>query len=194
MAFQTKFTTPPENHLRVLLELLLTFMKISPLTFGGGIAMIPHIESEIVEKRRWFTSEDVPDIIAVSQSAPGSIAINASIYIGYTVSGIGGALTAMLGMLLPAGMIIILLTYLFLTYQDLSVVQDAFQGIRPAIIGLILFAGLKIGKGAIHDRFTFFLFLIAIFSLGSLAISPVFLIVGGALAGWLYHAWNNRRS
>lgn len=156
--------------------------------------MIPHIESEIVCKKRWFTSSEVPNIIAIAQSAPGSIAINASIYIGYHVRGLGGAIAAMLGMVLPAALIIIVLTYLFLTYQDLSLVQDAFKGIRPAIIGLILFAAFKIGKSAIHDRFTLLLFIIAISLLVGLAISPVFLIIGGALIGWVYHACRNQRS
>lgn len=156
--------------------------------------MIPHIESEIVCKKKWFESEDVPNVIAIAQSAPGSIAINSAIYIGYMVRGLGGAIAAMIGMLLPSALIILVLTYLFLTYQDLSFVQNAFKGIRPAIIGLIIFAALKIGKGAISDRFTLLLFLIATGLLFGLSISPIFLIIGGGVTGWVYHAFLKKRS
>ncbi|MBM7553334.1 chromate transporter [Thalassobacillus pellis] len=194
MSSRTKQPYKTDNYINVLFDLFFTFMKISPLTFGGGIAMIPHIESEIVNKKRWFMRRDVPDIIAIAQSAPGSIAINSSIYMGYKVRGIGGALAAMLGMLLPAALIIVLLTYLFLTYQELPIVEDAFKGIRPAIIGLILFAGFKIGRGAIRDLFTLLLFTVAVVLLFGLTISPVFLIIGGALAGGLLHAYRKKRS
>lgn len=108
--------------------------------------------------------------------------------------GLGGALAAMIGMLIPSALIIILLMYLFLTYQDLSVVQDAFKGIRPAIIGLIIFAAFKIGSRAISDRFTLLLFLLAIALLFSYSISPVFLMIGGALTGCFYHALLKLRS
>jgi chromate transporter len=194
LILQADGTDKADNNISVLFDLFLTFMKISPLAFGGGIAMIPHIEREIVSNKKWFASEDVPNVLAIAQSAPGSIAINSAIYIGYMVRGLGGAIAAMIGMLIPSALIILGLTYLFLTYQDLSFVQNAFQGIRPAIVGLILFAAFKIGKGAIKDRFTVLLFTIATSLLFSLSISPVFLIIGGALTGWLSHAWHPKRS
>nr|WP_255437759.1 chromate transporter [Thalassobacillus sp. CUG 92003] len=176
-----------------MLHIFISFLKISPLTFGGGIAMIPQIESEIVNKRNWLSSAELPNILAVAQSAPGSIAINAAIYIGYTVRGVWGSLAAMFGMLLPANLIIILLTYLFLTYHNLPMVQDAFQGIRPAIIALILFAAFKIGRHAIQDRLTAVLFILAVSLLVGLAISPVFMIIGGGLIGWMHHLWSRKR-
>ncbi|CDQ20696.1 chromate transporter [Halobacillus karajensis] len=194
MLLQAKRADLFDNYLSVLFDLFLTFMKISPLTFGGGIAIIPHIESEIVSKKKWFSKEDVPEVIAIAQSAPGSIAINSAIYIGYMVRGLGGALAAMAGMLVPSALIIFGLTYLFLTYQDLSFIQNAFKGIRPAIIGLILFASFKIGKSAVNDRFTLFLFIIAAVLLFCFHLSPVFLIIGGAITGWFYHAWVRKGS
>ncbi|MFD2924295.1 chromate transporter [Halobacillus naozhouensis] len=194
MSLQTMKANTVNYELPVLFRIFITFMKISPLTFGGGIAMIPHIEREIVQKRGWFAKEDVPSIVAIAQSAPGSIAINASIYMGHKVQGIPGAIAAMVGMLLPANLIIIVLTYLYVTYQDLAIVQAAFKGIRPAIIGLILYAACKIGRVSIRDPFTLLLFAAAAGLLFGLAISPVYLIIGGGLAGCLYSMCRNKRS
>lgn len=181
------------SHSASLFAILLTFIKISPLTFGGGIAMIPHIQSEIVNKRNWLRKEEIPNIVAVAQTAPGSIAINSAIYIGYSVRGITGALSAVIGMILPASLIIILLTYFYLNHRHLSIVEDAFKGIRPAIIGLIVYASYQIGRRAIQNKFTLSIFLVTLCSLVLLGLSPFFLIIGGGLAGLLQSIWNRRR-
>ncbi|MFQ3545064.1 chromate transporter [Halobacillus rhizosphaerae] len=183
-----------QSYLGRVYTVFFAFAKISPVTFGGGAAMIPHIESEMVRKREWFTSEEVPSIFAIAQSAPGSIAINASIYMGFKVQGIGGAVAAMLGMLLPANLIIILLTYLYLHYQSLPVVDAAFKGIRPAIVGLIIFAAWKIGRMSIKDSFTLLLLILSIVLLFVLEVSAAFLILGGGLAGCFYYRDRIKRS
>ncbi|MBM7571879.1 chromate transporter [Aquibacillus albus] len=193
MISQEKQVVATGSYVTDLFAIFLTFIKISPLTFGGGIAMIPHIESEVVNKRNWLTKEEIPNVVAVAQSAPGSIAINSAIYIGYSVRGVLGALSAILGMVLPASLIIIGLTYLYLHYQHLSIVEDAFKGIRPAIIGLIVFASYKIGRRAIQNKFTLLIFLITLSTLVILSLSPFFLIIGGGLAGLLPSIWNRRR-
>ncbi|WP_062439882.1 chromate transporter [Thalassobacillus devorans] len=176
-----------------IISIFLMFMKISPFTFGGGIAILPYIESEIVKKRKWMKKEDIPNIVTVAQSSPGSVAINTSIYIGYTLQGLAGAISAVFGMIFPAAVIIIILTYMYMTYQELSLIQDAFKGIRPAIVGLIMFTAYKIGKKAIHDRFTMVVFLLAAGLLLTLAISPFLMIIGGGLAGVIYQSISNRR-
>ncbi|GGC99175.1 chromate transporter [Thalassobacillus devorans] len=154
---------------------------------------MPYIESEIVKKRKWMKKEDIPNIVTVAQSSPGSVAINTSIYIGYTLQGLAGAISAVFGMIFPAAVIIIILTYMYMTYQELSLIQDAFKGIRPAIVGLIMFTAYKIGKKAIHDRFTMVVFLLAAGLLLTLAISPFLMIIGGGLAGVIYQSISNRR-
>ncbi len=155
--------------------------------------MIPHIESEIVNKRNWLAKEDIPNVVAIAQSAPGSVALNSAVYIGYTVRGIPGAMSAIAGMLVPASLIIVGLTYLYLNYQNLDIVQNAFKGIRPAIIGLIVFAAYKIGKRAIYNKFTLMVFLLTLCTLGFLNLSPVCLIIGGGLIGLFQSIWEHRR-
>ncbi|MFC0525888.1 chromate transporter [Pontibacillus salicampi] len=169
-----------------LLTLFLVFAKISPLTFGGGIAIIPHLESEFVRKKGWFKTEDIPTMLAIAQSAPGSIAVNVAIYIGYISKGIWGSLAALVGMVLPASLIMTMLTYLYVTYNNLSIVQQAFKGIRPAIIGLIIYAAFQIGRNAIQDKLTVIIFIISLGLLFSQSIFPLIMIAAGGGIGMLY--------
>lgn len=182
-----------ESHQLNVISIFLVFMKISPLTFGGGVAILPYIESEVVIKRKWMKQDDIPNIVTVAQSSPGSVAINTAIYIGYTLQGLAGAISAVLGMIFPAAFIISILTYMYMTYQELPLVQGAFQCIRPAIVGLIMFTAYKIGKRAIYDRFTLVIFLLAAGLLLILAVSPFLMIIGGGLAGVIYQSICNRR-
>ncbi|WP_431799777.1 chromate transporter [Halobacillus andaensis] len=176
-----------------LFELFITFIKISPLTFGGGLAIIPHIESVMVEKKNWFVKDDIPRIVTIAQSTPGSIAINAAIYIGFSLRGLSGAVASMLGLLFPSTLIVTLLTYLVLTYHDPAIIQEAFKGIRPAIVGLIFFAAFKIGRIALQDRLTVLVFISAIGLLAVLDTSPLFLIAGGILIGWISYTYRCKR-
>ncbi|UOQ42877.1 chromate transporter [Halobacillus salinarum] len=175
-----------------LASIFFTFLKISPLTFGGGITMVPHIENEMVRKRKWFTTWEIPEILAVAQSAPGSIAINASIYIGFKVKGVKGSISAILGMLLPASTITILLTYLVFKFQDFSLFSDALAGIRPAIIGLIFFAAFKIGRTSITNANSLLIFFLAGCLLAA-SFSPIGLIAGGGAAGLVTLIFHNKR-
>jgi chromate transporter len=170
-----------------MLDLFLTFFKIGLFTFGGGYAMIPLIEKEVVTKKQWVKSEEVVDIFAVAQSAPGSIAINASTFIGYKIAKIKGAIIATIGVVVPSLLVIMIIAAFFLTFQDNRIVKSAFLGIRSCVVGLIAIAGTKISKTAVKDWFT-----LAVMVIVSLLIIffnvPVILVIcmGGILGVVLY--------
>ena len=123
---------------RKMKELFLTFMKIGTFTFGGGYAMIPLIQRETVEEKRWIGDEDILEIIAIAESTPGPIAINAATFIGYRVCGPAGAFAATFGVVLPSFLIILALSRILQMAQDVRVVQYAFTGIRAGVLALLL--------------------------------------------------------
>ncbi len=114
-----------------------TFFKIGAFTLGGGYAMIPIIESEIVEKRKWISKDEFVDLIAIAQSCPGVFAINLSTFIGYKIKRVPGAICTTLATALPSFIIILLIALFFHSFQDNPVVESIFKGIRPAVVALI---------------------------------------------------------
>ncbi len=123
------------NHIA---KLFTVFLKIGAFTFGGGYAMIPLIQAEVVEKRKWITQEDVVEIIAIAESTPGPIAINAATFIGYKISGFWGAFFATCGVVLPSFLIISVISLVLRQFEGLKVVQYAFNGIRAGVLALII--------------------------------------------------------
>lgn len=174
-----------DNNIELLFLIFWTFFKISPVSFGGGYAMIPIIEKEMVQKHKWLKTEEVGDVFALAQSAPGAIALNAAIFIGYRLSGTIGAIVALVGVLLPTFIIMIFLTIFFMSVQSSPKIEAAFISIRTTIVALIVYAAYKIGKEAIIDIASV---LIALSTLCTLyffhnVIHPVLLIIGGAVLG-----------
>lgn len=164
-------------------QIFWTFFKIGPTTFGGGYAMIPMIEREVVTKRKWVKSQDIADVFAVAESIPGAIAINSATFIGFQIGGRKGAIAALLGILLPTFSIVVLLSIAFLYVRGNPIVESAFQGIRPTIVALITYAGYKIGQTAIYDKTTIVTMVITVISLLFLQIHPVLIILMGIVAG-----------
>ena len=121
-----------------LLSLFLTFAKIGAFTFGGGYAMIPLIQKEAVENKKWISDDDVLEIIAIAESTPGPIAINSATFVGYRVAGVLGSACATLGVVLPSFLIIYILAGVLRQFKDLPVVQYAFFGIRAGVLALIV--------------------------------------------------------
>lgn len=130
----------------MLLELFLAFAKIGAFTFGGGYAMISLIEDECVEKRKWITSEQLSMVTAIAESTPGPIAINCATYTGYVQAGVSGAIGATLGMVFPSFLIIYLISLFFDNFLAITVVANAFKGIKIAVGVLIARAALKLWK------------------------------------------------
>ena len=127
-----------EYLMKTILDLFLTFMKIGAFTFGGGYAMIPLIQREVCTNKKWLKDEDILDIIAIAESTPGPIAINAATFVGYRVAGFFGAFMATLGVVLPSFLIITAVSFVLKAFGDLKVVKYAFTGVRAAVLALLL--------------------------------------------------------
>lgn len=166
---------------KTLFQIFWTFFKISPVTFGGGFAMIPLIEREIAEKRKWLDSEDIADVFALSQSVPGAVAVNSATFIGHRISGVKGAIAALLGVSLPTFILVLLLGIYYSFIHDNPKIEAAFVSIRVTIVAIIVYAALQMAKTAIVDRATFFIMLAGVPVL--FFIHPIAAILLGGLSG-----------
>jgi chromate transporter len=166
-------------------ELFWSFFKLSPVSFGGGFAMIPILESEIVQKRQWIEKEKIVDIFSLAQSAPGAIAVNSAIFVGYQVAGIYGAIAAMLGMVIPTFIIILIMASIFITFQENHHIAAVLDGIRPVIVALIASAAYRMKSEALVDKFCYIVCIVCILVLMFSSINIVWVIIGGALSGFL---------
>jgi chromate transporter len=137
--------------MRFLLEIFVAFFKIGAFTFGGGHAMVPLIQKEVVDEKGWIEAEDFIDILALAQTAPGPVAANTSVFVGYKLVGIPGAVWALLGTVLPSFMVILAIAMYFTRIADSLVIRAAFSGIRPAVVALVASAAINIGKTAVRD-------------------------------------------
>ncbi len=164
-------------------NIFFTFLKISPLIFGGGYVVIPLIESEIVKKKNWITEEQLVDIFAVAGCMPGAVAFNIAVLVGYKLAGILGAVVALLGIIIPSCIIVIVILYFFSYMSNNIFFIKALQGLKPAIVGLIAAAGFKVARIAITDISTISVFLIGLLILIFTNINPVLLILAGIFLG-----------
>lgn len=137
-----------KDKLKLCLQLLLSFMKIGVVTFGGGYAMIPIIEEETSKKRKWISGDDLLDVVAISESTPGPIAICAASFIGYRVAGILGAFCATFGVVLPSFVVIYIISIFLRQFNSLNIVKYAFTGIRAGVLALIIKAVISMFKKA----------------------------------------------
>lgn len=167
----------------------LSFAKIGALTIGGGYAMVPVIEEEIVDRKGWVKKDDFLDILALSQSLPGILAVNVAIYTGYKIKGVQGAISCALGVILPSFFIILLLAFLFRTNKDNQVLMRIFKGMRPAVVALIAVPTFRLGKSAGINLRTIWIPILGALAIYLLGFSPVWVIalsgLGGLLWGWI---------
>ena len=166
-----------------LLSLFLSFAKVGVMTCGGGYAMIPILEREIVENRKWASSEEMMDYYAVGQCTPGVIAVNTATFIGYRVAGPAGGVAATLGVVFPSVVIICLIAGILTNFADIPAVKSAFTAIRVCVCVLIFNAVVKLWKGAVKDKAGLVLFLIVFVLSLFFDISPVIFVLFCALAG-----------
>jgi chromate transporter len=167
----------------ILWQLFVSFAKVGVLTFGGGYAMIPMLEREIVDRRGWATSEELMDYYAVGQCTPGVIAVNTATFIGYKVAGPAGGVAATLGVVFPSVVIICLIAGILTNFADIPAVKSAFTAIRVCVCVLIFNAVVKLWKGAVKDKAGLVLFLIVFVLSLFFDISPVVFVLFCALAG-----------
>ncbi len=169
--------------MKQLLELYTAFIKIGAVTFGGGYAMLPIIQRDIVEKRGWATKEEIADYYAIGQCTPGIIAINTATFVGYKQKGVAGGITATLGFVTPALFIITIIAALLSNFAHLPIVQNAFAGIRVCVCILILNAVINLWKNSVTDAPSLIIFL-AVAALSILfSTSPAIMVIAAGAAG-----------
>ncbi len=166
-----------------LLDLYLAFAKIGATTIGGGYAMLPVLQDEIVTKRGWATESEIMDYYAIGQCTPGIIAVNTSTFIGYRKAGIIGGILATLGFVTPSIIIITIIAFFLQNFAEYPVVQHAFNGIRACVCVLILDAVLKLGKKALADYRCVFIFLAVLAGALFTPVSPVLFVILAGVAG-----------
>ena len=171
---------------RIYWQLFSDFFKIGAFTLGGGYAMIPIIQSEVVDRRRWLKQEEFLDIIAIAQSCPGVFAINMSVFIGYKLRKLPGALCAAFGTTLPSFAIILLIAMFFSRFQDNPVVESIFKGIRPAVVALIAAPTFTLAKSAKITLSNCWIPIGSALAIYLMGVNPVFIILAAGFGGYLY--------
>ena len=169
--------------MNILLDMFLTFAKVGVMTFGGGYAMLPILQREVVEKKQWATEEELMDYYAIGQCTPGVIAVNTATFIGQKNKGNLGGIFATLGVVFPSLVIISLLATVIEAFSHIVWVQHAFGGIRVCVCVLIFNSVVKLYKKAVVDKATFLIFLIVTLGAFLSELSPVVFVVFAAVAG-----------
>lgn len=169
--------------MKELLDIYWTFLKISSVTFGGGMAMLPILEREIAKNKKWVTEEDIIDYYALSQGLPGILAINVSSMIGYHKKGILGDIAASLGTISPCIFIITILTNFITNFRDIEIVKHAFAGITLGATALIFSAIINLWKKSIVDKYCLGIFVLTFLIMIIFDASPVVVITASAVAG-----------
>ena len=174
--------------------MFLTFAKVGVMTFGGGYAMLPILQREVVENKGWATEEELVDYFAIGQCTPGVIAVNTATFIGQKLKGTWGAIFATLGVVFPSLIIISLLAGVIEAFSHLTWVQNAFGGIRVCVCVLIANAVVKLYKKAVVDVPTFIIFLIVAAGSVFLSLSPVIFVLIAAIAGIILKALGGKKA
>ena len=172
--------------MRELFEIFWSFLKIGAFTFGGGYAMIPLIQHEVINNRSWLSKEEFVELLTIAQAAPGPIALNTAVFVGYKHRGYWGAVSAVLGVVLPSFTIILFVAIFFASMRDNRWVDAAFKGMRPAVVALIVAPIVGLTKG-LHWV------LIAVAAATALLVwyfgfSPIWVLIAGAIGGALWVA------
>ena len=170
----------------MLLLLFRTFFHIGLFTLGGGYAMIPLIEEEVVNRRKWIERDMFLDLIAIAQSCPGVFAVNISTFIGYKLKGKRGAFCCAFGTALPSFLIILAIALFFRSFQDVSWVASIFAGIRPAVVALIAVPTFNLAKSAKISLVNCWIPLVSALLICAFGVNPIYIIIVAALGGLIY--------
>lgn len=171
--------------MKELIEIFIASFKVGGMTFGGGYAMLPILQKEVVEKKQWNTEEEILDYYALSQCLPGIIMVNTLVFVGQKRRGRLGAIMSALGAVTPSFIIISIIATLLTTFADLAVVQNAFAGIRVCVCVLIFNSILKLWKSSVIDWKCLIMFIAIAIGSYALDITPIAFVVGSAIVGVL---------
>lgn len=186
MPHATAWSLPLLLEMNFYWESFKTFFKIGAFTLGGGYAMIPIIESEIVEKRKWINKNEFLDLIAIAQSCPGVFAVNISVFIGYKLRRLKGALCMAAGASLPSFLIILLIAIFFHRFMDVPWVAAMFRGIRPAVVALIAVPTFTLAKSAKVNIYNCWIPIVSALLIKFMGVNPIYIILAAGLLGYLY--------
>ena len=182
---ETYFYKGDYSQMKELFDLFWTFCKIGALTFGGGYAMLPIIQREIVENKKWSTEKEILDYYAVGQCTPGVIAVNTATFIGYKLRGITGGIIATIGVVFPSLIIILTIASFLQNFSDMAIVQSAFAGIRVAVVALIITTVIKLLKSSVKDYLGAIIAIIAFIISAFIGLSPVYVVIAAGLTGFI---------
>lgn len=171
------------NRKKTALEIFLTFFKIGLFTFGGGYAMIPLIQKEMVENHKWITDEEILEMVAISESTPGPIAINIATFVGYRICGTLGSFCATIGVVIPSFLVIVIISFVIKEFQHLKAVRYAFMGIRAGVLALIAKAMINMYKQCPKSGISYFIMFLAFVAVAVFDINVLFVIVACAIIG-----------
>ena len=164
-----------------MLDIFWSFLKIGAFTFGGGYAMIPLIQHEVIHKRRWIEERDFLDLLTLAQTAPGPIALNTAVFVGYKRRGYLGALSAIMGVIVPSFLVILVVAIFFASIRDNAYVDAAFKGMRPAVVALIVAPIIGLTKGM--RWWLIAVALVVALVVWYFGVSPVWFLIAGAVVG-----------
>jgi len=164
-------------------EILFVFAKVGFITFGGGYAIVPILQKEIIANRNWIKEEELIDYYAIAQCLPGIIASNTAMIIGYKRKGISGVIAAVIGIAIPSFVIILIIAMFIKNFMQYEAVTHAFNGIRAAVLALITGAAIKMWKNGVKDIFGLLIFLISLAVLIIFNVSPIIPIIAAAVCG-----------
>lgn len=173
--------------MRILLKLYLAFLKIGTFSFGGGYAMLPFIQKEIVQKNKWIDIAQFTDIIGISQMTPGPVAINAATFVGYKIHGVLGSIIATIGVITTSFILILILNRILDKFKKSKTIQAALLGMRPALIALIIYAFWDLAKEAYIDIKSIIITIIITVVLLSKKVHPILVIVIAAILGLVFY-------
>ena len=173
--------------MKLLVKLYLAFLKIGTFSFGGGYAMLPFIQKEIVEKNNWISGTEFTDIIGISQMTPGPVAINSATFVGYKISGVIGSIVATLGVITTSFILVVIINRILDKFKEFIMVQAALLGMKPALIALIIYAFWDLAIDAYKDWKSIFITVIIAVVLWSKKVHPILVIVIAAILGLVFY-------
>ncbi len=170
------------------------FTRIGLFTIGGGYAMIPLIEADVVEKRKWISKEEFLDLMALAQTVPGIFAVNIAIFIGYKLKKFWGAFWMAAGTIMPSFVIILGIALFLRQFQHVEAVENIFKGIRPAVVALIAAPTFKMAKSARINRYNVWIPIVSALLIWLIGFSPIYVIILTGIGGFLYGKYRHKRN